>query len=149
MCVGTLEFRSIVEPVSRIQSALATGLGSYFASCTGIDTRAHTRCTARPPPTGRNSSISSPTTSWREAASDHGLKALLSSSFMISVSLQANEILSSFDVGLRQYTTNHHLSKCGVKLVGRIVKEVKPTEITLSEWHRRALRPAEKLQCCI
>lgn len=42
-CVGTLEFRSVAEPVSRIQSALATEPGSYFylASCTGIDTNKH------------------------------------------------------------------------------------------------------------
>jgi NADH dehydrogenase FAD-containing subunit len=42
-CVGTLEFRSVVEPVSRIQSALATRPGSYFylANCSGIDTRKH------------------------------------------------------------------------------------------------------------
>jgi NADH:ubiquinone reductase (non-electrogenic) len=48
-CVGTLEFRSVVEPVSRIQSALATRPGSYFflASCTGVDTKAHeVYCTA-------------------------------------------------------------------------------------------------------
>jgi len=48
-CVGTLEFRSVVEPVSRIQSALATHPGSYFflASCTGVDTKAHeVYCTA-------------------------------------------------------------------------------------------------------
>jgi NADH:ubiquinone reductase (non-electrogenic) len=48
-CVGTLEFRSVVEPVSRIQSALATRPGSYFflANCTGVDTKAHeVYCTA-------------------------------------------------------------------------------------------------------
>uniref|UniRef100_A0ACD5V253 Uncharacterized protein n=1 Tax=Avena sativa TaxID=4498 RepID=A0ACD5V253_AVESA len=42
-CVGTLEFRSVVEPVSRIQPALATRPGSYFflANCTGVDTKKH------------------------------------------------------------------------------------------------------------
>ncbi|KAG6498237.1 hypothetical protein ZIOFF_046149 [Zingiber officinale] len=42
-CVGTLEFRSVAEPVSRIQSALARSPDSYFylASCTGIDTDKH------------------------------------------------------------------------------------------------------------
>ncbi|KAL5986911.1 Internal alternative NAD(P)H-ubiquinone oxidoreductase A1, mitochondrial [Asimina triloba] len=42
-CVGTLEFRSVAEPVSRIQSALATSPNSYFylASCIGIDTDKH------------------------------------------------------------------------------------------------------------
>lgn len=42
-CVGTLEFRSVAEPVNRIQSALATSPDSYFymASCFGIDTDKH------------------------------------------------------------------------------------------------------------
>nr|DAD23011.1 TPA_asm: hypothetical protein HUJ06_024474 [Nelumbo nucifera] len=42
-CVGTLEFRSVSEPVSRIQSALATCPNSYFylASCIGINTDKH------------------------------------------------------------------------------------------------------------
>lgn len=42
-CVGTLEFRSVAEPVSRIQSALSGAPNSYFylASCTGIDTHKH------------------------------------------------------------------------------------------------------------
>ena len=42
-CVGTLEFRSVAEPVGRIQSALATEPNSYFylATCTGIDTNKH------------------------------------------------------------------------------------------------------------
>lgn len=42
-CVGTLEFRSVAEPVSRIQTALAKDPNSYFylASCTGVDTDKH------------------------------------------------------------------------------------------------------------
>ncbi|KAI9123788.1 hypothetical protein K1719_005088 [Acacia pycnantha] len=42
-CVGTLEFRSVVEPVSRIQSSLSTSPNSYFylASCFKIDTDKH------------------------------------------------------------------------------------------------------------
>lgn len=42
-CVGTLEFRSVAEPVGRIQPALSTNPNSYFflASCTGIDTDKH------------------------------------------------------------------------------------------------------------
>lgn len=42
-CVGTLEFRSVAEPVSRIQSALAGDPNSYFylATCTGIDSNKH------------------------------------------------------------------------------------------------------------
>lgn len=42
-CVGTLEFRSVVEPVSRIQSALSGEPDSYFylANCIGLDTYKH------------------------------------------------------------------------------------------------------------
>lgn len=42
-CVGTLEFRSVAEPVSRIQTALSKDPNSYFflASCTGIDMDKH------------------------------------------------------------------------------------------------------------
>ncbi|XP_059430127.1 internal alternative NAD(P)H-ubiquinone oxidoreductase A2, mitochondrial-like [Corylus avellana] len=38
-CVGTLEFRSVAEPISRIQPAISREPGSYFflANCTGID----------------------------------------------------------------------------------------------------------------
>ena len=39
-CVGTLEFRSVAEPVNQIQTALAKEPNSYFflASCNGLDT---------------------------------------------------------------------------------------------------------------
>lgn len=39
-CVGTLEFRSVAEPVSQIQTALAKDPNSHFflASCNGLDT---------------------------------------------------------------------------------------------------------------
>ncbi|XP_078156949.1 internal alternative NAD(P)H-ubiquinone oxidoreductase A1, mitochondrial-like [Carex rostrata] len=42
-CVGTLEFRSVSEPVSRIQDALAKSPGSHFflANCTAIDSDKH------------------------------------------------------------------------------------------------------------
>lgn len=42
-CVGTLEFRSVAEPVSRIQTALAEAPNSYFylANCIRIDTGKH------------------------------------------------------------------------------------------------------------
>ncbi|KAF7840580.1 internal alternative NAD(P)H-ubiquinone oxidoreductase A1, mitochondrial-like [Senna tora] len=42
-CVGTLEFRSVAEHVSRIQDSLAKNPDSYFflASCFGIDTDKH------------------------------------------------------------------------------------------------------------
>lgn len=47
-CVGTLEFRSVAEPLARIQPAVSNSPGSYFllARCTGVDPDAHT---VRPP----------------------------------------------------------------------------------------------------
>ncbi|OAY83538.1 internal alternative NAD(P)H-ubiquinone oxidoreductase A1, mitochondrial-like [Ananas comosus] len=43
-CVGTLEFRSVAEPIGRIQRAISTAPGSYFflANCTRVDPDAHT-----------------------------------------------------------------------------------------------------------
>ncbi|MQL80555.1 hypothetical protein Taro_012999 [Colocasia esculenta] len=43
-CVGTLEFRSVAEPVARIQPAISRAPGSYFflARCKGIDADEHT-----------------------------------------------------------------------------------------------------------
>ncbi|XP_037414645.1 internal alternative NAD(P)H-ubiquinone oxidoreductase A1, mitochondrial-like [Triticum dicoccoides] len=43
-CVGTLEFRSVAEPLARIQPAVSTSPGSYFllARCTAVDPDAHT-----------------------------------------------------------------------------------------------------------
>ncbi|KAK1286215.1 hypothetical protein QJS10_CPB20g00303 [Acorus calamus] len=46
--------------------------------------------------------------------------------------IEANEILSSFDVRLRQYATNH-LTKSGVRLVRGIVKDVQPEKIILND----------------
>lgn len=42
-CVGTLEFRSVAEPIARIQPAISTAPGSYFflANCTGVDPDDH------------------------------------------------------------------------------------------------------------
>ncbi|KAK9734685.1 hypothetical protein RND81_04G157000 [Saponaria officinalis] len=42
-CVGTLEFRSVAEPIGRIQPAISTQPGSYYflANCTKVDTRDH------------------------------------------------------------------------------------------------------------
>ncbi|PUZ72499.1 hypothetical protein GQ55_2G399000 [Panicum hallii var. hallii] len=215
-CVGTLEFRSVVEPVSRIQSALATRPGSYFflASCTGVDTRAHeVFCTAAPgdglpsdpyhfkiaydklviasgaePLTFNIKGVKENAIFLREVSHAQEIRKKLLTNLMLSENpglseeekarllhcvvvgggptgvefsgelsdfimrdvreryahvkdyvkvtlIEANEILSSFDIGLRQYATNH-LSKYGVKLVRGIVKEVKPGEITLSDGTR-------------
>ncbi|XP_022148432.1 internal alternative NAD(P)H-ubiquinone oxidoreductase A1, mitochondrial-like [Momordica charantia] len=42
-CVGTLEFRSVAEPIARIQPAISREPGSYFflANCTAVDTDEH------------------------------------------------------------------------------------------------------------
>jgi hypothetical protein len=42
-CVGTLEFRSVAEPIGRIQPAISKAPGSYFflANCTSLDTKKH------------------------------------------------------------------------------------------------------------
>lgn len=40
-CVGTLEFRSVAEPIGRIQPAISREPGSFFflANCSGVDTQ--------------------------------------------------------------------------------------------------------------
>ena len=45
-CVGTLEFRSVAEPIVRIQPAISKEPGSYFflANSTGIDAHKHMVC---------------------------------------------------------------------------------------------------------
>ncbi|KAJ6797213.1 internal alternative NAD(P)H-ubiquinone oxidoreductase A1, mitochondrial-like [Iris pallida] len=212
-CVGTLEFRSVAEPVSRIQSALAGAPNSYFylSTCTGIDTDKHEVYCEAAPSAGLPSDPyrfkvaydklviaagAEPLTFSIKGVADHALflrevnhaqeirkKLLLNlmlsenpgiseeekkrllhcvvigggptgvefsgelSDFImkdvreryshvkdyIHVTLiEANEILSSFDVGLRQYATNH-LTKSGVHLVRGVVKEVLPKEIILSD----------------
>ncbi|KAM3365362.1 hypothetical protein ACQJBY_015228 [Aegilops geniculata] len=213
-CVGTLEFRSVVEPVSRIQPALATRPGSYFflANCTGIDTRKHeVYCTVAAgdeqlptnpyrfrvaydklviasgaePLTFNIKGVQENAIFLREVNEAQQIRRKLLTNLMLSENpglseaekrrllhcvvvgggptgvefsgelsdfimrdvrdryahvkdyvkvtlIEANEILSSFDVGLRQYATNH-LSKYGVKLVKGVVKEVLPTEILLSD----------------
>ncbi|XP_065877625.1 internal alternative NAD(P)H-ubiquinone oxidoreductase A1, mitochondrial-like [Euphorbia lathyris] len=42
-CVGTLEFRSVAEPIARIQPAISREPNSYFflANCTGVDAPNH------------------------------------------------------------------------------------------------------------
>ncbi|GFZ13308.1 alternative NAD(P)H dehydrogenase 1 [Actinidia rufa] len=42
-CVGTLEFRSVAEPIGRIQPAISREPGSYFflANCNGVDADDH------------------------------------------------------------------------------------------------------------
>ncbi|XP_059623220.1 internal alternative NAD(P)H-ubiquinone oxidoreductase A1, mitochondrial-like [Cornus florida] len=212
-CVGTLEFRSVAEPVGQIQSALAKDPNSYFylASCTGINTEKHEVYCETIGNVGLPNDPyrfrvaydklvvaigAEPLTFGIKGVKEHAFflrevnhaqeirkKLLLNlmlcqnpgvseeekerllhcvvigggptgvefsgelSDFImrdvrqryahvknyIRVTLiEANEILSSFDVGLRQYATKH-LTKCGVRLVRGVVKEVHPKKIVLSD----------------
>ncbi|KAF8029812.1 hypothetical protein BT93_E2285 [Corymbia citriodora subsp. variegata] len=212
-CVGTLEFRSVAEPVSRIQPALAATPNSYFylASCNGIDTAKHEvycetvdngglpqepyrfkvaydklviAAGAEPLTFGvkgvkehafflrevnhaqeiRKKLLLNLMLSENPGISEEERKRLLHcvvigggptgvefsgelSDFImkdvherfshvkdyIQVTLiEANEILSSFDVGLRQYATNH-LTRSGVHLKRGVVKEVHAKKIVLND----------------
>lgn len=212
-CVGTLEFRSVAEPVSRIQTSLASDPNSYFylASCFGIDTDKHEvycetvsngklshephqfkvaydklviAAGAEPVTFGikgvkenafflrevnhaqeiRKKLLLNLMLSDNPGISEEERKRLLHcvvigggptgvefsgelSDFImkdvreqyahvkdhVKVTLiEANEILSSFDIGLRQYATNH-LNKSGVCLKRGVVKEVHPEKIVLND----------------
>ncbi|XP_059292417.1 internal alternative NAD(P)H-ubiquinone oxidoreductase A2, mitochondrial-like [Lycium ferocissimum] len=212
-CVGTLEFRSVAEPVSQIQKALSKDPNSYFflASCTSIDSDKHEVCCETVDDHGVShkpyrfkvaydklviASGAEPLTFGIKGVKEHAfflrevhhaqeirkkllLNLMLSenpgiseeekerllhcvvigggptgvefsgelSDFImrdvrqryahvknyIQVTLiEANEILSSFDVGLREYATKH-LTKVGVRLVRGVVKEVHPDKIVLSD----------------
>ncbi|KAK7368960.1 hypothetical protein VNO80_10993 [Phaseolus coccineus] len=211
-CVGTLEFRTVAEPVTRIQEALAKEPNSFFflASCTGIDTGKHeVYCEAvnngglpREPYQFKVAYDKLVIAAGAEALT-FGIKGVTENAFFlrdvdhaqeirkrlllnlmlsenpgiseeekkrllhcvvigggptgvefsgelsdfitrdvherythvkdyIHVTLiEANEILSSFDVSLRQYATKH-LTKSGVRLKRGVVKEVQSKEIILS-----------------
>lgn len=212
-CVGTLEFRSVAEPVSRIQTALATEPNSYFylANCTGIDTAKHeiycetasngalpdephhfkvaydklVIAAGAEPLTFGIKGVQENAYFLREVNHAQEIRKKLLLNLMLSENpgvseeekrrllhcvivgggptgvefsgelsdfitkdvqerythvkdyikvtlIEANEILSSFDVGLRQYATNH-LTRAGVQLMRGIVKEVHPKEITLND----------------
>ncbi|XP_030543568.1 internal alternative NAD(P)H-ubiquinone oxidoreductase A2, mitochondrial-like [Rhodamnia argentea] len=212
-CVGTLEFRSVAEPVSQIQPALAATPNSYFylASCTGVDTDKHEvycetfgdgglphepyqfkvaydklviAAGAEPLTFGvkgvkehayflrevnhaqeiRRKLLLNLMLSENPGISEEERKRLLHcvvigggptgvefsgelSDFImkdvrerfphvkdyIQVTLiEANEILSSFDVSLRQYAMNH-LTRSGVCLKRGVVKEVHAKKIVLSD----------------
>ncbi|CAA6672045.1 unnamed protein product [Spirodela intermedia] len=212
-CVGTLEFRSVAEPVSRIQPTLSSSPNSYFflASCTGIDTRRHeVYCEAAPnsglpsepyrfkvaydklviaagadPLTFNVKGVKPHAFFLREVGHAQEIRKKLLLNLMLSENpglseaekkrllhcvvvgggptgvefsgelsdfimrdvrrrhshvkdyvrvtlIEANEILSSFDVRLRQYA-NNHLTKCGVRLVRGVVKEVQPRKIVLND----------------
>ncbi|CAD6340803.1 unnamed protein product [Miscanthus lutarioriparius] len=211
-CVGTLEFRSVAEPVARIQPAVSKSPGSYFllARCIGVDPDGHT-IDCETVTDGEKDSLepwkfkvaydklvfacgAEASTFGIHGVTDHAiflrevhhaqeirrrllLNLMLSdvpgiseeekrrllhcvvvgggptgvefsgelSDFIIRdvkqrysrvkdyvhvTLIEANEILSSFDVRLRQYATNQ-LIKSGVRLVKGIVKDVQPNKIIL------------------
>lgn len=213
-CVGTLEFRSVTEPVGRIQSALATEPNSYFylASCTSIDTNKHevycetvgnvglphepyrfrvaydklVIASGAEPLTFGIKGVNEHAFFLREVNHAQEIRKKLLLNLMLSESpgiseeekkrllhcvvigggptgvefsgelsdfimrdvserysthvkdyiqvtlIEANEILSSFEVGLRQYATNH-LTKSGVHFKRGVVKEVHAKKIVLSD----------------
>ncbi|XAR59124.1 NADH:ubiquinone reductase (non-electrogenic) [Bertholletia excelsa] len=212
-CVGTLEFRSVAEPVGNIQSALAKDPNSYFylASCTGIDMDKHEvycetvsegGCPEEPyrfkvaydklviaagaePLTFGIKGVKEHAFFLREVNHAQEIRKRLLLNLMLSQNpglseedkerllhcvvigggptgvefsgelsdfiirdvkeryahvknyirvtlIEANEILSSFDAGLRQYATKH-LNRCGVRLVRGVVKEVHPRHLVLSD----------------
>ncbi|CAJ2678449.1 unnamed protein product [Trifolium pratense] len=212
-CVGTLEFRSVAEPVGRIQDALARDPNSYFflASCTGVDTNKHeVYCEAvtngglskepyqfkvaydklviaagAEPLTFGIKGVKEHAFFLREVYHAQEIRKRLLLNLMLSENpgiseeekkrllhcvvigggptgvefsgelsdfitrdvrecythvkdyihvtlIEANEILSSFDVSLRQYATKH-LTKSGVRLMRGVVKEVHPKKIILSD----------------
>ncbi|XP_021830812.1 internal alternative NAD(P)H-ubiquinone oxidoreductase A1, mitochondrial-like [Prunus avium] len=212
-CVGTLEFRSVAEPVTRIQSALATGPNSFFymASCVGVGTNKHevycetiskgglphepyrfkvaydklVIAAGAEPLTFGIKGVKEHAFFLREVNHAQEIRKKLLLNLMLSehpgipeeerkrllhcvvigggptgvefsgelsdfimkdvrerythvkdyvkvTLIEANEILSSFDVGLRRYATNH-LTKCGVRLMRGVVKEVHPKKIVLND----------------
>ncbi|KAK6124413.1 hypothetical protein DH2020_041833 [Rehmannia glutinosa] len=212
-CVGTLEFRSVAEPVSQIQTALAKDPNSYsfLAACTGVDTDKHEvycetvgdgKLSQEPyhfkvsydklviasgsePLTFGIKGVKEHAFFLREVSHAQDIRKRLLLNLMLSQNpgiseeekerllhcvvigggptgvefsgelsdfimrdvrqrythvknyirvtlIEANEILSSFDVGLREYATKH-LTKCGVRLVRGVVKEVHANKIVLSD----------------
>ncbi|KAF6163199.1 hypothetical protein GIB67_025063 [Kingdonia uniflora] len=212
-CVGTLEFRSVAEPVSRIQPALATAPNSYFylAYCKGVDLDKHeiycetvsnsglpqepyrfkvaydklVIAAGAEPLTFNINGVKEHAYFLREVNHAQEIRKRLLLNLMLSENpgiseeekkrllhcviigggptgvefsgelsdfimkdvreryshvkddvrvtlIEANEILSSFDIGLRQYATKH-LTKCGVHLKKGVVKKVHPKKIVLSD----------------
>ncbi|XP_039808996.1 internal alternative NAD(P)H-ubiquinone oxidoreductase A2, mitochondrial-like isoform X1 [Panicum virgatum] len=211
-CVGTLEFRSVAEPVARIQPAVSKSPGSFFllARCTGVNPDAHTidcetvtdgekdtlgptkfkvaydklvfACGAEALTFGIRG-VTEHAIFLREVHHAQEIRRRLLLNLMLSdvpglseeekrrilhcvvvgggptgvefsgelsdfimrdvkqryshvkdyihvTLIEANEILSSFDVRLRQYATNQ-LIKSGVRLVQGIVKDVQPNKLIL------------------
>lgn len=211
--VGTLEFRSVAEPVGRIQTALSKDPNSFFylASCTGVDTDKHevycetagsnglpqepyrfkvaydklVIAAGAEPLTFGIKGVKEHAFFLREVYHAQEIRKKLLLNLMLSENpgiteeekecllhcvvigggptgvefsgelsdfimrdvkdrythvknyirvtlIEANEILSSFDVSLRQYAQKH-LTKSGVRLVKGVVKEVHPRKLVLSD----------------
>eukprot|EP00249_Psilotum_nudum_P010650 c22678_g1_i1 orf=372-1991(-) len=209
-CVGTLEFRSVAEPVSRIQPALSSSPNSYFfiGRCLNVDKDNHqVHCVAEgDKEKGQTFSVAydklviaagaealtfgirgvkEHAIFLREVSDARDIRKKLLLNLMLSdipgvseeekkrllhcvvvgggptgvefsgelsdfiksdvhrmyahvqgyihvTLIEANEILSSFDLGLRQYAIRH-LTKAGVHLVKGVVKDVQPGKLVLSD----------------
>lgn len=213
-CVGTLEFRSVAEPVSRIQPALSRSPNSYFllAKCKDIDSDNHEiycETIEEKASTGQHkwqfkvgydkliiasgaealtfgiNGVMKHAIFLREVHHAQEIRQKLLLNLMLSdvpgisegekkrllhcvvvgggptgvefsgelsdfiirdvheryshvkdyihvTLIEANEILSSFDVSLRQYAIKH-LTKSGVRLVRGVVKDVQPQKIILND----------------
>lgn len=213
-CVGTLEFRSVAEPVSRIQPALSNSPSSYFllAECKDIDTDNHEIycetvgekalgvhhkwqfkvaydkliiASGAEALTFGIHGVMEHATFLREVHHAQEIRRKLLLNLMLSdvpgisegerkrllhcvvvgggptgvefsgelsdfimrdvheryshvkdyihvTLIEANEILSSFDVSLRQYAIKH-LTKSGVRLVRGVVKDVQSQKIMLND----------------
>ncbi|KAF6174383.1 hypothetical protein GIB67_034140, partial [Kingdonia uniflora] len=181
--VGTLEFRSVVEPVSRIQPALVTAPNSYFylVYYKGVDLDKH----ELKPLTFNINGVKEHAYFFREVNHAQEIRKRLLLNLMLSENsgiseeekkrllhcviigggptgvefsgelsnlimkdvreryshvkddvrvtlIEANEILSSFDIGLRQYATKH-LTKCGIHHKKGVVKEFYSKKIVLND----------------
>ncbi|KAK6917480.1 FAD/NAD(P)-binding domain [Dillenia turbinata] len=207
-CVGTLEFRSVAEPVEQIQSALAQSPNSFFylANCIGLDTDKHevycamngegeqrfkvaydklVIATGADPLTFNIKGVKENASFLREVNHAQQIRKKLLLNLMLSENpalsaeerkrllqcviigggptgvefsgelsdfimrdvkerythakddirvtiIEASEILSSFDAGLREYAAKH-LNKYGVNVMRGVVKEVHPEKIVLSD----------------
>ncbi|RRT61769.1 hypothetical protein B296_00027162 [Ensete ventricosum] len=144
-CVGTLEFRSVAEPVSRIQAALSGAPNSYFylASCTGIDARKHQLVIAAgaDPLTFNIRGVKEHAMFLREVQHAQEIRRKLLLNLMLSEAPEEEKkrllhcvVIGGGPTGVE---FSGELERCtpksGVRFVRGVVKEVLPEKILLSD----------------